>query len=87
MRIVNISCREIATFIAVKTTATCVPNFRAATHIIVTTTTAPTAISLIAHCGMSSGDTSARVLCHIILLRYSENMRLMTALAPGFFSY
>lgn len=48
-----------------------------------TTTTAATAVSFVAHSGMASGDTSARVLCQKSRLRYSANIRLMTALPPA----
>lgn len=70
------------TFTVVKTTATRVPNFFAATHRIVTTATAPTAVTLIAHCGISSGDTSWRVLCQNIRFKYSAKIKLMTAFPP-----
>lgn len=48
-----------------------------------TTRTAATAVSLIAHWGISSGDTSARVLCQKSRLRYSAKIRLITALLPA----
>ena len=43
-------------------------------------TTAAVAVSLIAHCGIPSGDTSARVMCQKSLFRYSPKMSAITAL-------
>jgi hypothetical protein len=72
------------TLTVVNTTATRVPNFLVATQNNVTNTTAATAVILMAHWGISSGETSARAVCQKIRLRYSEKMRLMTAFPPGF---
>lgn len=66
----------------VKATAAREPSLRVATQIMVTATTAPTAVSLIAHCGMSSGETSARLECQRMRLMYSAKIRLITALEP-----
>lgn len=75
---------NLLTFTVVKTTAAREPSLRVATQMIVTTTTAPTAVSLTAHCGMSFGETSARVECQRMRLMYSAKIRLITAFEPGF---
>ncbi len=71
------------TLTVVNTTAARVPSVGVATQMIETTTTAPTAVSFVAHTGMSFGETSARVLCQKSLLRYSAKIRLMTAFPPA----
>ena len=66
----------------VKTTAAREPSLRETTQIIVTTTTAPAAVSLIAHWGMSSGDTWSREWLQKRRFIYSAKMRLITAFPP-----
>lgn len=58
------------------------PRFRVAAQRNVTRSMAATAVSLVAHWGMSSGDTSSRVVCHRSLFKYSAKMRLITAFPP-----
>lgn len=48
-----------------------------------TRSTAPIAVTLMAHCGIESGDTSDAVVWKNILFKYSAKMRLITALEPG----
>jgi len=67
----------------VRTTAALVPIFRVAAQIMTTVSTAAVAVSLIAHWGISSGDTWSRVACHMSRFRYSEKMRLTAAFAPA----
>lgn len=71
------------TLTVVNTTAAREPKVGVATQMIETTTTAATAVSLIAHWGMSSGDTSARVVCQKRRFMYSAKIRLITALPPA----
>ena len=73
----------VLAFTVVNTTAARVPRVGVATQIMETTRTAATAVSFIAHWGISSGDTSARVLCQNSRLRYSAKIRLITALPPA----
>jgi hypothetical protein len=47
------------TFAVVNTTEALVPKFRVAAQMMVTLSTAATAVSLMAHWGMSSGATSS----------------------------
>ena len=68
---------------AVKMTAARVPSVGVATQSMLTTTTAITAVNLIAHCGKASEETSEPVVCQNSLFRYSANIRLMTAFPPG----
>ena len=70
-------------FNEVNTTATRVPNFRAATQSTLTISTAATAVSLMAHWGISSGDDSPVVEFQNIRFRYSAKIRLITALPPA----
>lgn len=67
------------TFTVVNTTAAREPSLRPAMQMIVTSTTAPIAVSLMAHWGISSGDTSA---LQKMRFRYSAKMRVIIAFEP-----
>ena len=71
------------TLAVVKTTAARVPKLRVAVQRNVTITIAPTAVSLIAHCGIESGEASAPVLCQNKRFEYSAKIKLMAAFPPG----
>ena len=65
------------------TTAARVPRVGVATHRIDTMMTATTAVTLIAHCGSESGDTSEAVVCQKRRFKYSAKIRLITAFPPS----
>lgn len=66
----------------VNTTAVRVLNLLVATQRMVTIMIAATAVILMAHWGIESGDTSALVLCQKRRFRYSAKIRPITAFPP-----